>query len=146
MREVSAWAFWRCKQLRRALLNEGLEILGKKGFLGKQKYDGNAFAESALETTWLQSTLRRLEARTFYDCRNLKRLEIPSGVEHLGEECFGDRIWCSRLEEITLPRTLREVRGAVFEWCSRLRVVRMERGCGIDARKYVPHSARVRCK
>ena len=59
------------------LLNEGLEKLGDRTFSG-----------SAVESITLPSTLKRVEENTFGFCKNLKRIEIPKGVEYIGEFCF----------------------------------------------------------
>ena len=44
---------------------------------------------------------------------NLRKIEVPNGVEHIGNECFKN----SGVEEITLPHTLREVGQNAFKYC-----------------------------
>lgn len=88
MREIGAEAFARCEQLARVQLNEGLERLGAKEIVGDLRYRGNVFASSAVRDVRLPSMLKTLEARTFFDCQNLCRIAIPSGVECIEEECF----------------------------------------------------------
>ena len=58
-------------------LNEGLEKLGE-----------NAFYSSGIESIRLPSTLKRIEAKTFYGCKNLRSIEIPDNVEYVREGCF----------------------------------------------------------
>ena len=80
-------------------LNEGLEKLGDSTFDG-----------SEIESITLPSTLKRIEYQTFYNCKNLKRIEIPNGIEYIGSECFCE----SGVEEITLPGTLKEIERKIF--------------------------------
>ena len=54
--------------------------------------------------------MRGLEGETFMWCKNLNRLEIPNGVEYIGEQCFRD----SGVEEITLPSTLKGIDKDMF--------------------------------
>ena len=49
--------------------------------------------------------LKRVEGSTFCSCKNLRSVEIPSGVEYIARGCF-----CfSGIKEITLPATLKEI-------------------------------------
>ena len=86
-------------------LNEGLEKLGEEETINGWEYEGAVFCASAIETIKLPSTLKRIEAETFSLCKNLKSIDIPNGVEYIGEECFQK----SRIKEITLPSTLKEI-------------------------------------
>ena len=100
------------------------------------------FAWSAVESITFPSTLKRLEYQTFWYCKNLKRVEIPNGIEQIGEECFCD----SGVEEITLPGTLKGIGTDAFAHCPNLRTVWVEEGCALDVRKYVKHGVEVRRK
>lgn len=109
-------------------LNEGLERLGDYTFSG-----------SAIENIILPSTLKKLEYNTFYDCKNLKSIEIPWGVEYIGWQCFQN----SGIEEITLPSTLKGIDEEAFKNCYSLRTVWVENGCTIDIREYVNSNVKV---
>ena len=87
---VGAEAFFKCKQLTTAQLNEGLQKLGTKEVVNGRECEGEVFLGSALESIRLPSTLRRIEYRTFSCCESLRSIEIPSGVECIGEKCFAD--------------------------------------------------------
>ena len=86
--------------------------------------------------------MKRLECKTFCNCENLKRIEIPNGVEHIGEWCFCG----SGIEEITLPGTLKEIGKDAFEWCFGLKTILLEEDCQLDVRKYIKHNVEVRRK
>ena len=136
VREVGASAFQGCGRLRSVQLNEGLERLGAKEVIEGKECEGWAFAMSALESVKLPSTLKRVERGTFYGCRNLKSVEIPDGVEHIGEESFSQ---CA-LESVVLPASVEEIceeafygnrlREVVFGSGSRLRAVGDNAFCG----------------
>lgn len=142
VREIGAGALSDCYQLRSVQLNEGLQKLGAKEVIDGEEHEGEVFAGSAIESIGLPFTLRRIEARTFFDCRRLGRIEIPDGVEYIGEKCF----CASGVAEVTLPSTLKEVGRYAFDGCDRLRVVCVEEGCTLDIRKCVGRPVEVRRK
>ena len=69
-------------------LNDGLEKLGAEETIDGKQYGGGVFVESAIESIRLPPTLKRLELGIFNKCKNLKRIEIPNGVEYIGQACF----------------------------------------------------------
>ena len=91
-------------------LNEGLERLGAKEVINGKEYEGGAFAGTALESIRLPSTLKRIEAEMFYSCENLKSVDVPDGVELIGESCFKG----SGIEQVKLPSTLKTLERQSF--------------------------------
>ena len=83
-----------------------------------------AFQESALESVRLPSTLKRIEYRTFMGCRNLKTVELPDGLEYIGEECF----YKSWLESIRIPPALKTIETRTFYDCKNLSRVEFSEG------------------
>ena len=69
-------------------MNEGLEKLGAKETINGKEYVGEVFTGSVIESIKFPSTLKRIESNTCYKCTNLQNVEIPNGVEYIGEECF----------------------------------------------------------
>ena len=65
-------------------MNEGLEKLGERTFVEREKLEGRVFSNSAIESIRFPSTLKRIEARTLYNCMKLKSVEIADGVEYIG--------------------------------------------------------------
>ena len=122
-------------------LNEGLEKLGEEEPIDGSACRGEAFRDTAIESIRLPSTLKRIEYRAFNCCESLRSIEIPSGVECIGERCFCE----SGIEEITLPSTLKEIGVWAFDRTS-LKTVFVEEGCALDVRKYVGQNVEVRPK
>ena len=86
-------------------MNKGLQTLGAKEQVGKKEVNGASFAESALESIVLPSTLRVLECATFAECKNLRTVEFSEGLEVIGGAAF----LTTGIENVTLPRSLREI-------------------------------------
>lgn len=84
-----------------------------------------AFEESALESVELPPSLKRIEYRTFCNCRSLRNVALPGRLEFIGQLCF---LGCA-LEKITLPSALKEVQQNVFSDCAWLRAIHVEEGC-----------------
>ena len=101
-------------------------MLGAEESFYKQMYKGNVFAGSAVETVTLPPTLRVLEEGTFRDCKNLRDIQLPQGLERIRQDCFAR----SGLAQITLPRSLKEVDKSAFSRCESLRTIYLEDGCG----------------
>ena len=54
---------------------------------------------------------------TFYECRNLKSLKLPSGVTEIGSSAFED---CRDLTSLTIPSGVTEIGSSAFEGCTGL--------------------------
>ena len=54
---------------------------------------------------------------TFYECRNLKSLKLPSGVTEIGSSAFED---CRDLTSLTLPSGVTEIGSSAFKGCTDL--------------------------
>ena len=78
----------------------------------------------------------------FYECENLKSVEISRGVEYIGKECLKG----SGVEEITLPSTLKEIEEDAFYNCENLKTVWIEEGCTLNVKKYVGDNVEVKYK
>ena len=72
------------------MLNDGLETLGddtaklevRNGLMWPPQYSCNGvFACSGIERVVLPSTLRKLSRYTFSDCKELKGIQLPAGLE-----------------------------------------------------------------
>ena len=77
LREISQGAFSKCARLRHAVLRKGIEVLGTDEYNNDNfTYEG-VFQDSALTSVQLPSTLKKIEYRTFENCKNLARINLP---------------------------------------------------------------------
>lgn len=135
--------------LKSVVLNEGLEILGKN----RGGYYAGVFSGARLKRVVLPSTLRALGDNAFvmcYDlrevvfgeegslkeigrrafcyCSSLKRIDLPEGLEIIGECVFES----SGLEVITFPGTLKEVHQYIFKKCLNIKTAYVRDSVGAD--------------
>lgn len=57
---------------------------------------------------------------TFYECRNLKSLKLPSGVTEIGSSAFSG---CTGLTSLSLPSSITEIDSYAFKGCTGLKDV-----------------------
>ena len=84
LRTIRQSAFQDCKSLKRVQLNEGLEVLGTDDHPNGATWCG-VFEGSAVESVLLPSTLKKIEYSAFEDCKKLKNISLPEGLEFIGE-------------------------------------------------------------
>ena len=58
------------------------------------------------------------------ECKNLKAIELPDGLEYLGNECF----YNSGLESIRIPPALKTIEARTFYRCENLKHVEFSEG------------------
>ena len=68
--------------------------------------------------------MREILPKTFYECRNLRRVELSEGLEKIGVAAFVD----SGVEAVVLPSSTRVVGGTAFAQCRNLRSVTLNEG------------------
>lgn len=119
LRVLAQAAFAKCSSLRTAKFREGLETLGTEELQENGKPHYGVFAESALEYVRLPSTLKLIEYGAFESCGNLRAINLPEKLEHVGKLCF----WGSALESVRLPPALKTVEESAFDQCKGLKSV-----------------------
>ena len=112
-----------CESLKHVQLNEGLEVFGVDRYLDDPLFPG-VFEGSALESIILSSTLKRIACSAFEDCKNLKNIEFPDGLESIGMRAFAN---CG-LESVTFPASLRTLPQEAFTDCTNLKKVVLNEG------------------
>lgn len=99
----------------------GLESQKKAAFKGKlvipEMIDGlpvtdvtNLRNQSGISEVVLPSTITRLGNHAFYGCDNLKKINLPEGLESIGT----DALRKTSLKKITLPESLKRIDGGAF--------------------------------
>lgn len=92
---------------------------------------------SAIEGVRLPSTLKRIEPQTFAGYGNIRSIQIPSGVEYVGEDNWYN------ISEVTLPSTLKEIDEDLIKSVKPWGTIWVEDGCTIDVKKYVDYTVTV---
>lgn len=105
-------------------LNEGLETLGEKRSRGDTYIEGMTLWGSGIESVSVPSTLKKIEAKTFFRCKKLRQVELAEGLEEIGIGAFQE----SGLESVVLPSSVRVVGGLAFGACGQLRSARLNDG------------------
>ena len=121
--EIGCAVFRSCECLKSVMLPDGLRRIGT-----------NAFWGSGLETVAFPPGLRSVGSGAFAACAKLCSAELNEGLEELGDN--GDELSDeygtfqeSGIEEVTLPKTLREVGPYAFADCEDLSTISVEEGC-----------------
>ena len=92
-----------------------------------------AFRGSGLRSVTISNKLVRIPDRTFAQCTNLQKVDIPEGIEELGISVFEG---CTSLTEVNIPSTLNKLNHSVFGGCSLLNNITLP-----DAVEVIPNSA-----
>ena len=93
---------------------------------GVRTIEGHWFWKSEVEDVEIPASVRRIDARAFYECEKLRRVSFQPGsrLESVGEECFHK----SGIAEIALPDALRGIEYDAFAECRSLRHIRLPEG------------------
>ena len=73
----------------------------------------------------MPDNLIRIETGAFLQCNSLTNITLPSGVQYLRIQAFYD---CSGLKAISIPNSIKEIGDRVFGLCSSLETVTLESG------------------
>ena len=103
--EVAEEMFKNCWQLKKVILNEGLQKIGNRSF----------YECRSLESITLPSTVLEVGSFAFYYCCNLAEIVLNEGLKEIGKSAF---YGCISLKSITLPSTITEVGAYCFSGCS----------------------------
>ncbi len=98
-----------CVNLTEFQVPDGVETIGE-----------NAFGGSGIEEVILPDSVKEIEEYAYYSCVSLKTFKSGSGLEKLGNSCFGA---CISLSDITLNEGLKEVGEGCFSSCSALKEI-----------------------
>ena len=110
VQEIAGFAFFKCEELKEAILPNNLTRLNHGLFQGCLK----------LEHVNIPSSLESTGNYVFGMCVNIKEAKFPEGFKHLGAGTFYN---CSKLENISLPSSTTHVMHQPFEYCYKLKTV-----------------------
>lgn len=87
-------------------ISEGIKIIGQW-----------AFRRSKLTHVKFTDSLIHLESGAFFECDQLKSVELPEGLQTIGDRCF---LSCENLQSVKLPQSLQKIEMGAFGGCSNL--------------------------
>lgn len=99
----------------------GLSVLKSVEFADGCKLttiEDKAFKGASIETLTLPKKIKKIGSWAFANCKNLKTVVLPEGLEAFGE--FSTFENCESLESIHIPASLTELGWKPFEGCSKL--------------------------
>lgn len=121
------------KSLKKAVVSEGISIIGNNTFAGCTDLEEavipetvktvgeNAFYQcESLRCITLSSGLKKIGKNAFYGCKDLKSIDIPSGVISIGKSAFSD---CTGLESIVVPSGVTDIGSFAFGNCKSLKKI-----------------------
>ena len=111
--EIGYRAFYRCKNLKKITLREGVKKIGK-----------NAFYNTPIETLNIPSSVETIGDMAFNNCRSLKKLTLNEGLKQIGREAFED----APLEDLKTPSTVEKISDLAFASCESLKMVTLNEG------------------
>ena len=82
-------------EIERVIIGKGVEKIGAYAFSGLEKLASVSFEED--------SQLAVIEEYAFADCKELRELALPDGLEKLGEAAFAN---CEKLSKLALPESV----------------------------------------
>ena len=113
-------------------IGKGIRITSYNGFesdrvIVPKEIDGqpvisigeNVFKNASFSELILPSSLKAILASAFSGCTNLKHIDLPEGLEYLGEYCFSR----TGLETIHIPDYVRVIPTSCFRDCESLNTI-----------------------
>jgi len=140
-----------CSPLESIELPDGLEIIGSHAFSNCENLkeiklpstiktiENNAFYKTSIEKIEIPEGVNSIGDSAFENCLNLKEIKLPSKIEYstkvektysgsertilVGGIAPNIFINCKKLEKITLPEGLKEIKYHTFEGCENLKEI-----------------------
>lgn len=102
---------------KNVIIPEGIEYIGRDDVILSGTFRG-----SSLVSVTFPSTVKIVEARSFYNCVNLKTVKMNSGLEKIGSFCF----YGTALETVTIPESVKLVGSGAFSKAAKLKKVNIK--------------------
>ena len=77
----------------------------------------NAFAQLQCESVILPSSVTEIDDEAFFECSELKNIELGNGLQVVGKVVF---LYCENLESVRFPGSLVKIEGVIFHECKAL--------------------------
>ena len=119
VRELGNGVFGDCVALTSVTLSDNITYIGKEAFGGcrtLKRINSTIDGEFNLPPNCAGT----LGLGTFYDCTQMEKIQIPSGITTIVKICFG---YCSRLTSVDIPEAITEIGEEAFKYCTSLQSV-----------------------
>lgn len=110
MAEVPQTGFRDCKNLKKVVLQEGVETIVREAFFGC----------SALQTVVIPDSVTQIESSAFEDCASLQEIHLSPNIDCISFACFRG---CESLREIVIPDKVTKIGTDAFRDCYALEKV-----------------------
>lgn len=110
-------AFQNCTNLKTVSFQRGCALTRLGPF---------CFAESALRSVHLPSSLEKID-HAFCGCKDLESVKLEEALVEIGGECFQG---CG-IKRLSVPRSVRTIRGHAFDGCASLQKVTFASGSSL---------------
>lgn len=151
---IGTAAFANCLKLEEINIPEQTELISQEAFKGcaaltaltvpdNCKLGDRAFEGSGLESFMFpnRNEQHSVVSGLFYGCKNLKSVQLPEGVQSIGESAFSG---CAGLRTINVPASLMEVKADAFKNCESLESLSFGPGVTFDDRCFEGMTGRIR--
>lgn len=127
---ICTTAFWRCQELEKVTLPEGLILIEDSAFSECHKltqinlpstleyiYE-DAFAETALKHVVIPDNVAKVSTYCFEECKQLETVKLGKYCVRIGDGVFGN---CEKLRYIQLNEGLESIGDYAFKGCTSLK-------------------------
>lgn len=127
VKNIDANIFRNCSNLENTELSAENENLCKKdGVIYNADLSEALFCPPlAVGIISVPGTVRKVCSRAFFNCRYIKNIILPAGLQYIGTQAFAG---CSRLSVMPIPETVTRIGSKAFSGCSSVTEYRIPEG------------------
>lgn len=113
------WTYGECNNLKEINVSQrNSKYASYDGCLYNKDLTELKFCGVKRETVKLSPNVSSIAEFAFYNCGNLKSIDIPESVTRIGESAF---YGCSSLENVTIPESLTSIEKEIFSNCNSIK-------------------------
>ena len=106
LKKIETEAFYGCNNLENIDFGHGLERIGENGCQ-------NMFAGCAISKLVLPPQIKKIGIAAFHCCHKLTELVLNDGLEEIETGAF---VYCNRLMQVTIPKSIKKIGKSAFIW------------------------------